>query len=94
MEMEDKILDILETKVKPQLSEHDGDIEFLGFRDGIVEVRLLGQCSGCPSAKFTVENVVETALKEELPEIKGVELAACISQETIDFALRILKKEI
>ncbi len=92
--MEDKIKEILETKVKPQLSEHEGDIEFLGFEDGIVEVRLLGQCSGCPSAKFTVENVVETALLEELPQVKGVELAACISQDTLDFALKILRKEI
>lgn len=92
--MEDKIIEILETKVKPQLSEHDGDIEFLGFKGGIVEVRLLGQCSGCPSAKFTVENIVEAALKEELPEVKGVELAACISQDTLNFAMKILRKQI
>ena len=43
--MEEKIREVLETKVKPQLSEHDGGIELLGYRDGIVEVRLLGQCS-------------------------------------------------
>ncbi|MBP1744833.1 MAG: nitrogen fixation protein NifU [Firmicutes bacterium] len=92
--MEEKIREVLETKVKPQLSEHDGGIEFIGYKDGIVEVRLLGQCSGCPSAKFTVENTVEAVLKEEIPGIRGVELSACISRETLDFAKRILNKEI
>lgn len=92
--MEEKIKEILERKVMPQLSEHEGGIEFLGYRDGVVEVMLLGHCSGCPSAKFTLESVVETALREELPEIEGVELASCISQETLDFAKKILNKEI
>lgn len=92
--MEDKIKEVLETRVKPQLSEHDGDIEFLGYKDGIVEVRLLGQCSGCPSAKFTVENTVEAALKSAIPEIQGVELIACMSQDTLDFAKKILNKQI
>lgn len=92
--MEEKIREVLETKVKPQLSEHDGGIELLGYRDGIVEVKLLGQCSGCPSAKFTVENTVEAVLMQEIPEIKGVELVACISRETLDFAKKILNKEI
>lgn len=92
--MEEKIKEVLENKVRPQLSEHDGDIEFLGCRDGIVEVKMLGQCSGCPSAKFTVENTVEAALREEIPEIRGVEIVTCISQETLDFAKKILNKEI
>ncbi|HEY5575920.1 MAG TPA: NifU family protein [Clostridiaceae bacterium] len=92
--MEEKIREVLETKVKPQLSEHDGGIEFLDYKDGIVEIRLLGQCSGCPSAKYTVENTVEAVLMSEIPEIKGVELINSISQETLDFAKRILNKEI
>ena len=92
--MEEKIREVLETKVKLQLSEHDGGIEFLDYKDGIVEIRLLGQCSGCPSAKYTVENTVEAVLMSEIPEIKGVELINSISQETLDFAKRILNKEI
>jgi Fe-S cluster biogenesis protein NfuA len=94
MEMEDRIIEVLETRVKPQLSEHGGSIEFLGYKDGIVEVILLGQCSGCPSAKFTVENTVEAALRSEIPEIQGVELITCISQDILDFAKKILNKQI
>ncbi|HEY5576547.1 MAG TPA: NifU family protein [Clostridiaceae bacterium] len=92
--MEEKIKEVLEKRVKPQLSEHDGSIEFLGYKNGIVEVKLLGQCSGCPSAKFTEENTVEAALRDEMPEIQGVELITCISQDILDFAKKILNKEI
>lgn len=92
--MEEKIMDILRNKVRPELQNHGGDVEFCSYKDGVVELRMLGQCSGCPSAKFTNENVIEAALKEGIPEIKRVELSSCYNEEMLDFARKILNKEI
>lgn len=51
-----------------------GDIELVDVTDqGIVQVRLRGACNGCPMAKLTMKSLVERVLKQEVPEITGVE---------------------
>jgi len=94
MKIEDRIIEILENEVRPRLSEHNGDIEFVGYKDGVVEVKLLGECNGCISAKYTVEDIVEAALKEEIPEIKKVQLVSYVNEDILDFARKILNKSI
>lgn len=59
--------------VRPYIQGDGGDIEFLGIEDGIVQVRLLGACRGCPHAAMTLQAGVERALRERVPEIKGVQ---------------------
>ena len=51
----------------------DGDVELVDVVDGIVKVRLKGACSGCPGATMTLKMGVERILKEQIPEIKGVQ---------------------
>lgn len=93
--MLEKIEGVLDEFVRPQLSSHYGDVEVLGFNEGILEIKLTGQCSSCPSAKSTVENIVEAELKKHIPEITQVVLMQCVSDELLDFAKSILnhKKE-
>ena len=45
----------------------------IDVEDGIVRVRLLGACGGCPSATITLKAGIERALLEEVPGIKEVE---------------------
>lgn len=90
--IEEKIQKVIDEKVKPYLGEHNGDIQFIEIENGIVKVKLLGQCSGCVSAKYTVENIVEASMKAEISEVEKVELISCISEETLDMARRILNK--
>lgn len=92
--IEKEIQRVIDEKVKPYLGEHNGDIEFLGIEDGIVKIKLLGQCSGCISAKYTVENIVEAPLKAQILEVKKVELISFISEETLDMARKILNKNL
>lgn len=92
--IEEKIQQVIDEKVKPYLGEHNGDIKLLGIKDGVVQIKLLGQCSGCVSAKYTVENVVETALMTEIPEIKEVQLINYVNEETLNMARKILSKSI
>jgi len=81
---------ILEENVRPKLAEHYGNIELVSIKDGIVEVKLLGECKGCLSAKYTVEDLVETTLKEAIPGIKKVVLINEVSKELLDQARKIL----
>jgi len=60
--------------IRPQLQADGGDIELVEVTpDGIVKVRLVGACSGCPGAQMTLQLGVERAVKARVPEIKGIE---------------------
>jgi len=71
--MEQNIKDAIEN-IRPFLQRDGGDIEFVEYtEDKIVKVRLQGACHGCPGAQMTLKNGVERILKEQYPEIAGVE---------------------
>ncbi len=48
------------------LHKDGGDLEFLGVKNGIVYVRLLGACKGCAAANTTLKLGLEKALKEQI----------------------------
>jgi len=60
-------------KIRPMLQADGGDVEFVGFEDGVVKVRLKGACAGCPMSQMTIKNGIEQSLKKAIPEIKSVE---------------------
>nr|MDO8085614.1 NifU family protein [Candidatus Sigynarchaeum springense] len=62
----DKALD----QVRQYLRVDGGDIQFVGYKDGEVSVRLKGHCAGCMHAQATLRNLVEQGLKEMLGEDK------------------------
>lgn len=84
---------VIEEKVRPALQAHCGDIEIIGVTpEGIVQIRLTGACSTCPGAQQTISELIEAAIKEACPEIKGVTPVFQVSEELIDMALQILRK--
>jgi len=92
--MEDKIKAVLKEKVDPILASHYGGAILVGFENNIAKIRLTGACSSCPSAQQTIEEVVKSVLTEALPEVKDVVLDTSVSEELLDFARKILKKEL
>jgi Fe-S cluster biogenesis protein NfuA len=60
-------------RIRPALQADGGDIELIDVVDGVVKVRLTGACGGCPMSQMTLKHGVERVLKEEVPEVKGVE---------------------
>ena len=72
-EIEKKIINILETKVRPAVAKDGGDIKFKEFKNGIVTVNLQGSCSGCPSSTLTLKKGVQNLLCHYVPEVKEVE---------------------
>ena len=71
-EMEKKIINLLETKIRPAVARDGGDIKFKEFKSGIVKVQLQGSCSGCPSSTATLKQGVENLLRHYVPEVKEV----------------------
>lgn len=72
--MIEKIKEIIESEINPQLQLHQGGCELLDVDDGIVTIRMFGGCSGCPSSAITLFNGIVPILKEHIPEIKDVVL--------------------
>ena len=70
--MEKKIVNILETKVRPAVARDGGDIKFIEYKDGKVKVELQGSCSGCPSSTMTLKQGVQNLLSHYIPEVKEV----------------------
>ena len=90
--MENKIKDILEKKVNPILSTHEGQAHLVKVVGDTVTVKFDGACAGCPSAAVTLEEIVATAIMDELPEIKNVRLSQGVSEDLINMAKKILNK--
>ncbi len=72
-DIEKKIVQILDEKIRPAVAKDGGDIKFKEFKDGIVKVKLQGSCSGCPSSTMTLKQGVQNLLCHYLPEVKKVE---------------------
>ena len=71
-EIEEQIIKILDTKIRPAVARDGGDIKFQEFKNGIVKVKLQGSCSGCPSSTMTLKQGVQNLLCHYIPEIKEV----------------------
>ncbi len=68
-----RIKQLLNDNIRPAVAMDGGDITFVGFDDGIVKLRLMGSCSGCPSSTMTLKMGIEGLLTRMVPEVKEVE---------------------
>ena len=83
---------VLDEKVRPALRAHGGEISADRLEDGVLYVKLLGQCAGCPSADLTNETLVEAELKAALPElVEKVAVIQTVSDELWEQARRLLR---
>lgn len=71
-EIERKIKQILNDRIRPAVAQDGGDIIFHGFKNGVVTLHLQGSCSSCPSSSATLKAGVERMLREYVPEVKEV----------------------
>lgn len=72
IEMEEKVREIIENKIRPLLQRDGGDVELVSVDNGTVKVRLQGACSGCPGAQMTLKMGIERLLREDIPDLKEV----------------------
>lgn len=88
--MLDKIERILDEKVRPELALHHGNVEVISYQNSILRIKLLGQCSGCPSALLTTEELIGREIKENIHQVKDVILVTEVSDDLINTAKQIL----
>lgn len=69
--IEDKILEVIE-KIRPFLQNDGGDIEFVSFKNGIVNIKMLGACMDCINLDTTISEGIEMILTDEISEVIGV----------------------
>ena len=67
-ELENKIKEVI-AKIRPYLQNDGGDVEFKRYENGVVYVSLVGACSNCPMATMTLQDGIEEALTNEIPEV-------------------------
>ena len=72
-DIEERILKVLDTKIRPAVARDGGDIKFKSFKDGVVHVELQGSCSGCPSSLMNLKQGVQNLLCHYVEEVKSVE---------------------
>ena len=71
MTTEEKLQQLIQ-QIRPYLQQDGGDVEYVGFEDGQVQLRLQGACSSCPSSTMTLKMGIENALKQQVPEVREV----------------------
>jgi len=73
MELKEKVARALE-KIRPHLQADGGDAELIEVSsDGVVKLKLIGACGGCPMATLTLQQGIARVLRQEVPEIKEVQ---------------------
>ncbi|MCU1503119.1 MAG: putative nitrogen fixation protein [Ilumatobacteraceae bacterium] len=74
-DLEQRVTAAIES-VRPYMDSHGGDVEVLGIDEdaGVVHLRMLGSCDGCPSSSVTLQLAVKDALERIAPEIVHIEV--------------------
>lgn len=67
------IKELLDTRIRPSIQEDGGDIEFRGFHEGQVLLKLRGACRTCDSSTVTLKNGIESMLMHYIEEVEGVQ---------------------
>ena len=63
--------------IRPTIQADDGDVELVDVtEDGLVQVRFLGACVGCPSSSMTLQVGIEKVLKDHIPRVREVQAVA------------------
>ena len=84
---------VLDEKVRPTMRAHGGEIQIDRLENGVLYVKLLGQCAGCPSADLTNETIVEAELKAALPDlVEKAVVVQTVSDELWEQAKKLLRE--
>ena len=78
--LEDRVMAALDS-VRPYMESHGGNIELLGFEDGVVKLRLEGSCKSCRASSSTLELAVRQALQEAAPDLLGMDVEGVVEEE-------------
>jgi len=72
MAIKEEIAQSLE-ELRVYLQRDGGDVEFVDYEDGVLKVRLMGACRGCPYSQMTLANGIKRTLQQKFPQLQEVE---------------------
>ncbi|MCK4847613.1 MAG: NifU family protein [Candidatus Heimdallarchaeota archaeon] len=60
--------------IRPALQRDGGDVEFVEYETdtGILKVRLMGACRGCPYSQMTLSQGIKKSLQQNFPQLTDV----------------------
>jgi Fe-S cluster biogenesis protein NfuA len=67
-------------KVRPYLHSHGGNVELIEINGGVVRLKLIGNCNGCPSSSLTLKSAIEKAIHEAAPDVTSIESGGAINE--------------
>jgi Fe-S cluster biogenesis protein NfuA len=73
MMSKDRVESVL-ARIRPLMQADGGDIELVNVDGNVAKVRLMGMCSGCPSAHLTLYMGIESALRQEITEFEELQV--------------------
>jgi Fe-S cluster biogenesis protein NfuA len=73
MVLKERVAQILKDEIGPALELDGGKIEVVDVSNGVVQLRLGGVCTGCPSTVMAVIMGIEQELRQRLPEVEYIE---------------------
>lgn len=68
---EKKIIEIID-KLRPFLINDGGNIEYVKYEDNYVYIKMIGACANCQMLDITLKDGIESAIINEVPEVKGI----------------------
>jgi Fe-S cluster biogenesis protein NfuA len=68
-----RVRHVVAEEIAPLLQMDGTSIEVLSVQDGVVQVRLLGACAGCPGSSYAVLMGIEEELRRRVPEVEYLE---------------------
>ena len=72
-EIEQKISDLLDSTVNPQIASHGGRVEVVRVEGEVLYITMHGGCQGCSSSKYTLQYGVEQQIFSQFPEITRID---------------------
>lgn len=72
----EQVKDVVAKEVLPALEMDGTAVEVLGVEEGIVQVRLTGTCTGCPSSIRAAIMGIEEELLKRVPGVRYLEAVA------------------
>ena len=93
--LEERIKRVIEKRVNPKLAEHNGSCEFSEYNDGVVGIRMNGECSECMMAQITLDNIIKKELMDAFPgEVTDVVLDTRMGEDMLSMLKGILGRDI
>ncbi len=71
--LKQRIQHVVSEEIAPLLQMDGGSIEVIAVQEGVVQVRLLGTCAGCPSTVRAIIMGIEEELRRRVPEVDYLE---------------------